>query len=50
MAAEQTFVWASRFKKIVCAMPRLHHFFYLHRAIKRRNAYTERCHQRLILF
>ena len=45
MAAEQTFVWASRFKKIACAMPRLHHFFYLHRAIKRRNAYTERCHQ-----
>lgn len=44
MAAEQTFVWASRMKKIVCAMPRLHHFFYLHRAIKRRNKYTERCH------
>ena len=45
MAAEQTFVWASRMKKIVCAMPRLHHFFYLHRSIKRRNAYTQRCYQ-----
>ena len=45
MAAEQTFVWASRMKRIMCAMPRLHQFFYLHRAIKRRNCYTERCHQ-----
>lgn len=34
MAAEQTFVWASRLKRILCAMPRLHQFFYLHRAIK----------------
>ena len=36
MAAEQTFVWA---------MPRLHHFFYLHCAIKRHNAYTQRCYK-----
>lgn len=44
MAAEQTFVWASRLKRIVCAMPRIHQFFYLHRAIKRRNIYTQRCY------
>lgn len=46
MVAEQTFIWASRMKKIVCAMPRLHHFFYLHRSIKRRNAYTQRCYKK----
>jgi len=44
MAVEQTFVWANKLKKIVCAMPRNHQFFYLHRMIKRRNAYTSRCH------
>ncbi|CAB4021997.1 Hypothetical predicted protein, partial [Paramuricea clavata] len=27
MACEQTFVWASRFKKIICPMPHLHRFF-----------------------
>ena len=45
MAAEQTFVWGSRLKRIMCAMPRLHQFFYLHRAVKRRNDYTQRCHK-----
>ena len=45
MAAEQTFVWGSRLKRIICAMPRLHQFFYLHRAVKRRNSYTQLCHQ-----
>ena len=45
MAAEQTFVWGSRLKRIMCAMPRLHQFFYLHRAVKRRNRYTEHCHK-----
>ena len=44
MAAEQTFVWASRLKRIVCAMPQIHQFFYLHRAVKRRNNYTQRCY------
>ena len=39
MAAE------SRLKRIVCAMPRLHQFFYLHRAVKRRNKYTQHCHK-----
>ena len=44
IAAEQTNVWASRLKKIICAMPRLHQFFYLHCAVKRQNQYTQRCH------
>lgn len=30
MAAEQTFVWASRFKKVLCSMPKTHHCFFLH--------------------
>ena len=46
MACEQTFVWASRLKKVICAMPRLHQFFFLHRSVKRRNKYTELCHLR----
>lgn len=44
MACEQTFVWASRLKKIACAMSRLHQFFFLHRSVKRRNRYTELCY------
>ena len=44
MACEQTFIWASRFKKVMCAMPHLHQFFFLHRLVKRRNRYTEKCH------
>lgn len=46
MACEQTFVWASRLKKIVCAMGRLHQFFFLHRSVKRRNKYTELCYSK----
>jgi len=45
MAAEQTFVWLSRYKKIVCAMPKVHHLFYLHRMVKRRNNYTVTCYK-----
>jgi len=45
MAAEQTFVWLSRFKKILCAMPRTHHLFYLHRMVKHRNQYTVKCYK-----
>lgn len=43
MACEQTFVWASRFKKIMCAMPHIHQFFFLHRITKYRNKYKEKC-------
>ncbi|CAB3978166.1 Hypothetical predicted protein [Paramuricea clavata] len=46
MACEQTFVWASRFKKVMCAMPHIHQFFFLHRMVKYRNTYTEKCHVR----
>ena len=35
IAAEQTFVWLSRFPKKLCAMPKEHHLFYLHRMVKR---------------
>ena len=44
LSCEQTFVWLSRFKKIVCAMPKNHHLFYLHRMVVRRNCYTEQCY------
>jgi len=30
MAAEQMFVWLSRFEKTLCTMPKVHHLFYLH--------------------
>ncbi len=43
MACEQTFVWASRFKKVICSMPHIHHLFFLHRIVKYRNKYTEKC-------
>ena len=45
MVAEQTFVWLSRFKKILCAMPKVHHLFYLHRMVKHRIAYTTACYK-----
>ena len=31
MAAEQAFVWASRYKKVLCSMTKTHHCFFLHR-------------------
>ena len=37
MCCEQTFVWLSRFKKVLCAMTKEHFHFYLHRLTKRRN-------------
>lgn len=43
MAAAQTFVWGSR--RNMRAMPRLHQFFYLHGAVKRRNKYMQHCHK-----
>ena len=43
-AGEQTFVWLSRYKHIVCAMTKTHHLFYLHRMVRRRNYYTAKCY------
>ena len=43
-AGEQTFAWISRYKRILCAMPKNHHLFYLHRMVRRRNDYTSRCY------
>ena len=45
MSCEQTFAWLSRFKKILAAMQKTHHHFYLHRMVKRRNSYTSYCYQ-----
>lgn len=45
MSAEQINVWASRLKRMMTAMPYLHHMFFFHRMVKRRNAYTEYCYQ-----
>jgi hypothetical protein len=41
MSAERTFAWLSRFRRILCAMPKVHHLFYL---VKRWNLYMEMCH------
>ena len=44
MCCEQTFAWLSRYKRILNSMPKTHHHFYLHRMVKRRNAYIEQCY------
>ena len=44
MCCEQTFAWLSRYKRILNSMPKTHHHFYLHRMVRRRNAYIERCY------
>ena len=44
-AAEQTFVWLGRFKKIVSSMNKVHHLFYLHRLVVRRNRYIGKCYR-----
>ena len=43
MVCEQVFSWLGRYKKIVNSMPKSHHHFFLHKLIKRRNAYTSYC-------
>ena len=43
-AGEQTFVWVGRFKHILCSMTKTHQLFYLHRMVRRRNAYTGKCY------
>ena len=45
MAAEQVNVWASRLKRIMVAMPYIHHMFFFHRMVRRRDTYTELCYQ-----
>ena len=42
---EQTFSWLHRFKNVLCAMPKIHHLFYLHRMVVRRNTYTAKCYK-----
>ena len=43
--AEKTFVWALKFKKIMCAMPKRRQLFFYHRTVIRRNAYTNKCYK-----
>ena len=45
LVAEQTFVWAARFKKILCAMPQKHFLFFYLRMVVRRNRYTAKCYR-----
>lgn len=42
--AEQVFVWASRFKRIMCAMPKRRFLFFYHRMVIRRNNYVSKCY------
>ena len=41
-AAEQTFVWLGKFKKIYNNMNKRHHFFFLHCLVEDRNEYISR--------
>ena len=45
MAAEQVNVWASRLKRIMVAMPYIHHMFIFHWMVKRRNTYIQLCYK-----
>ena len=45
MAAEQVNIWASRLKRIMVPMPYVHHMFFFHRMVKKRNAYTQLCYK-----
>ena len=42
-AAEQTFIWLGKFKKILNSMSKRKHHFYLHCLVKERNEYTQYC-------
>jgi len=44
-AGEQTFTWLYHFRHILCVMPKVHHLFYLHRIVIRRNKYTGKCYR-----
>ena len=44
MCCKQTFAWLSRYKRILSSMPKTHHHFYLHRMVRRRNSYIEKCY------
>ena len=43
--AEQTFIWAGRFRKIMCAMPKRRFLFFYYRMVSRRNRYIAVCYQ-----
>ena len=43
MAAEITFSWLTKFKKQANSMPKENQIFFIHRLVKLRNRYLERC-------
>lgn len=43
-SCEQTFSWLGKFHRILSSMPKVHNNFFLHRLIKRRNAYNTYCY------
>ena len=43
-SAEQTFIWLSKFKKILNSMPKRKHLFFLYCLVLERNKYTEWCY------
>ena len=45
-ACEQTFSWLGRFHRILTSMPKVHNNFFLHRLVKRRNAYNSTCYSK----
>ena len=45
MTAEETFVWLSRYKRILCSINKVHHLYFLHRIVYRQNMYTEKCYK-----
>ena len=45
MCCEQTFAWISCYKEILNSTPKIHHHFYLHRMVKRRNDYISFCYR-----
>ena len=45
VCCEQTFAWLGRFKKILNQMGKVHHHFFLHCLVKRRNEFTTRMYE-----
>ena len=45
-ACEQTFSWLGRFNRILSSMPKVHNNFFVHRLVKRRNAYNSICYNK----
>ena len=44
-SCEQVFCWLGRFKKCFNSLPKHKQLFFMHRLVKRRNAYTSLCYK-----